>query len=700
MKLLNKLGSMMGLGGDKDTPENTVMAAATKFMPDTWNKVKNAYWVYHQRIWENRLFYCGQFYFEFDVLSRRFNQQQLTDDFVPQPKMNRYSPAIDSIASNFATIPEVEAVPQPRDDESSMAVCEIVNELTKYCIKDNALRADYKSDEDKAGYAAQEFVMSGCVYSIVYPETEVVGRKPKQSVQPAFGFQCPACDIYQVTPQPTLQCPQCGAPVQSEPKDQVAPEMGPDGQPVMEDVTKTRIVVKLGDPGHSFPRLGARNMSETPYHFWAERFTLEEIRKRWNYEATPDTTQPDGFNIVYDHALSFWMVGFNTSTNQAEDSALVVQCYIEPGKLKDFPDGLYGAMCGEKVVHAEPWDFVEHPLTKADYLQIPGLFFGRSVANDLVELQRRKCKYESVIELHGMTSAVDPMVIDENTVTTKPTGRADKIIYWRSIGAGSKEPHRMGHGTLDPQFYDQRNYIDAEFDVVSAVSSVFRGEQPGSITAGNAIETLRAQAEQRFGKPVINWTSFWKETIRKVIKNYQKYMTLAELVEICGEDKISQIQEFMAANLDKCCEFTATANGLPRTRDERRQEMMTMFDKGMLDISDPNVRQKLFELFGETGMMQTFNADARRARVNMKRIKSGQPVMFRVGVDDPQIHMGIALETAKNLDFDMWPPEAQQYLMMNYIGSIQAGMMPPPPELGPDGKPIEPEARPKPRTVQ
>jgi len=682
---------MLGMAGGQESdedPNQELRAKADKWVPKTWEQVKNSYWVYHQRIWEARLFYSGQFYFDFDVHSRRFEQRQPNDDFVPQPRMNRFSPAIDSIASNFVSIPEVEAVPVPRDDERSMAICEIVNELAQHAIKDNALRSDYKGDEDKAGYAAMEFVLSGCCYSIVRPQVEVIGQRPRQEVQQAFAYQCPTCDIYQTAPEPVEACPQCGGPVQVDQTEQVAPVMGPDGQPEMEDVTRTRIVVELGDPGHSFPRLGAHNMKESPYHFWAQRFTLEEIRKRWNYEATADSSQPDGFNVALDQALSFWMVGYNSASDKNGDAALVVQCYVEPDRVKDFPQGLYAVMIADKVIYAEPWTFVEHPLTKADYIQIPGLFFPRSISSDLVELQRRKCTYESLIELHAKTSAVDPLVIDENTVTTRPTGRADKIIYWRSLGAGSKEPHRMGHGVLDPQVYARLDYIDQQFDIISAVSSVFRGEQPGSVTAASAIQTLRSQAEMRFAKPVNNWIGFWKETIRKVVKNYQRHMTLPELVEICGEEMMMQVQEFMACDLDKCAEFIATNNGLPRTRDERRQEMLTLFDRGALDPADPNVRQKIFELFGETGMMKSFNDDARRARVNVKRIKTGEPVMFRPGIDDPMVHLGIALEAAKALDFESWPPEAQQFLMEVYIPSIRMTLQPPepPPEDGaPEG---------------
>jgi hypothetical protein len=182
--------------------------------------------------------------------------------------------------------------------------------------------------------------------------------------------------------------------------------------------------------------------------------------------------------------------------------------------------------------------------------------------------------------------------------------------------------------------------------------------------------TLRGQAELQMAKPVANWANGWKETVRKVIKNYQRHWTAAEVAEVVGADRATQIEEFFRADLDTCLEYVATTTGLPRTRDEKRQEMITLFDKGAMDINDQNVKQKAFELFGETGMFKTFNDDARRARVNVKALRVGKPAQFRPGIDDASIHLGIALETAKGLDFDLWDPQAQQALFQ-YIAEVR-----------------------------
>jgi hypothetical protein len=250
----------------------------------------------------------------------------------------------------------------------------------------------------------------------------------------------------------------------------------------------------------------------------------------------------------------------------------------------------------------------------------------------------------------------------------------------------------MQHGSLDEAIYAKRTQILEAMQRISAAVAVFRGEQPGSVTAASAISQLRGQAELQFSKPTSNWNNLWKETIRKVIKNYQQFYTFEQIAAIVGTDKASQIQEFQKADLDKRLTFIATSSGLPKTRDERRQELMVLYDKGALDMNDPNVKEKVFELFGETGLLKTFNDDARRARVNVKKMRVGQPAKFRSGIDDASTHIGICLEAAKSLDFDRWKPEAQQ-MLIQYIDGVRQAEAISPPALGrPPGIPGAPPA--------
>lgn len=645
---------------------------ADKFVPETWDTIKGAYTVYRQSVWQSLLFYAGQFWIEWNADRRVYQREAPKDSFVPQPNINRFSPWIDGIASNFSSVPEIEALPVPIDDEINMGVADVVNALTKHAIKDNALRSDYAGREDRSSMARQIFTLTGCVFSTVRVDKKKIGEREQMEMRPSFSVQCMSCDqFYPDLEEAVPMCPGCNSPqIAVEEGESQLPAMDPaTGQPVMEPIFKRRTVVDIQTPLGAGPRPGSTGMDNTGYFYLASRMSLDEIFERTGIKAEPDNEYVDSASTAQSD-LSYWYLGYASANQGGKDQALFVEFWCEPGKVEEFPEGLYAVMFNRKVQIAKPWAEAtcgDHPVTKGDFVGLPTIFFPRAVAFDLAAIQRLLSEYDSMIQLHAKTSAVEPIVVDQNTVVGEITGRADKIIRWRSIGQGSKEPHRMAHGNLDPKIYDQVQYLEKKGESLAATVSVFRGEQPGSVVAASAIAQLRGQAEMQFANPVKNWNNFWKETIRKVILEYQRF-PLEELAEIVGKDKLTQINDFINADLNAALEYVATSNGLPRTRDERRQEMMMLFDKGALDTSDHNVRQKIFELFGETGMMKNFSADATRVRMNIRKMREGQPAEFRPGIDDMDVHLSLAADAAKSMDFDQWPPDAQQALYAYILG--------------------------------
>ena len=694
-----------GKRSDADTP---LEERAEKFISEKWDELKNAYIVYHMAVWETLLFYAGNSRITWDSPRKLWYPTTPEDEWVPQPKINRFSPTIDTVSSNFSAIPSIEANPDPDDDDLSVAgVAYVANKLADHFIKTSALKTMFGSDQDKAGLAGQLFVLAGCIFPTVWPQ-EIKTEVPVDEQRECFDFQCDACDSFLPgNDMPSATCPQCGDPNLTVTRStKTVPKTNEDGSPVSESKSRWEIKCALGNPLYCFPRAGAKGMQDSPFHLWAERYTLDYIWERWGVEADADNIWPDSYSVTYEHALNYYYQGYSSSTLQAKDACMVLQLYIEPNKVRDIPEGCYAVYLNGHLAHTEaddtpvcePWSFPEHPLTKVDYLNLPTLYFPRSIAFDLVGIQRELDAYETVIKLHGMTCAMDPWVVDANTIASEITGHGDKVIKWRSMGPGAKEPHRAGHGTLDDGVYKKVQALHDEFQNISGAVDVWRGRQEGAVTAASAISQLRGQAERMFSKPTNNWNAGWKETVRKAVRLMQCKYTMAEIITIVGAGHDTDVQLFIKADLNKLLNWTSTYQGLPRTMDERRQELMVMFDKGALDLQDANVREKVFELFGETGMMKTFNEDARRARFENRNMRHGIPPTFMPEIEDLAVHFSIHSETIKGLDFETWQPQAKQALIqhaletkaamiqnMQAMQSMQAG-----PGAGPGAHPPPP----------
>lgn len=618
---------------DEDT-----LAMAEGWVGSTFQKLKSAYLTYHQNIWQAILFYVGQTWLTWDSTRRNYTVSVPEDDYTPMPRINYFAPAIDAMASNFKQIPQVEAVARDADGDEQYkrhGIAEVANRLAKDVIMRTGLKSDFQSKGDKPSEAAQLFVLSGTVVTYV-----------------------------QARDLPSAQGGDLG------------------------EITQKKVEIELINPLYVLARPGSvqiGGIGGSPYMMVSRRMTLQEIYTRFQVNADPDIEYLDGYNSLYQSALNYFYTGFNASDIAVEDSALCTEVFVPPASndnagLRDFADsGLYGVYVNNKLKYAEDWAFPDHPLTKFDYLRVPTLFFGRTPAFDLCPLQEEIQSYESIIKLHAMCNAVSPWVVDANTLVSEITGRADKVIKYRSIGPNSPPPKRESPGSLDAGVYAQVKALQAQFESISGAASVFRGRQEGSVVAASAIAQLRGQAEQMFSGPVLNWNNGWKETIRKAVLYMQKCYTLPQILAIVGDTLAYHVQDFLACDLDQCLEWMAADHGLPRTQDEMRQEMLALFDKKALDINDPNVKERMFRLFGETGMLTMFNLDATRARMENTLMKQGKPPIFRPAIEDLQTHYAIHTEAVKSLTFDLLKPEFQEIFLAHIMETKQAMAPPPPP---------------------
>jgi hypothetical protein len=126
-----------------------------------------------------------------------------------------------------------------------------------------------------------------------------------------------------------------------------------------------------------------------------------------------------------------------------------------------------------------------------------------------------------------------------------------------------------------------------------------------------------------------------------------------------------------------------------------------MFDKGAIDINDPAVRQKVYELFGETGMMQTFNKDATNARLENQEFKNGaKEIRVMPEIEDLGVHLYFHKDQAKSQDFRKWPSPAQQALIQHIMETLQAMQPPPMPPGAHPPQPGQPMAPNNPKTIQ
>lgn len=690
----------VGQGKIKENPDETkpVNDRFQAFMQKQWQDLRVAYVIFHMIVWQNILFYVNELWIQWDKDRRIYQPAVPEDDYTPQPKINYFAPAADAVSSIFV-MPEVECVPKKDTNDDAYDVAEIANALIQEFKQRNGLVNSKDGKPTVADKASQMFVLQGNIFGWTTKEKKGTLYRPKFDTVPMVGVRCPQCDTLQkvpptdpmLNPQPapsdmlmgqqvqpptTPSCPTCANPLQTYPTSEQKPQIDPStGQQVTEPIQQWTAEFRLGNSLYALPRASSRGMDDARYIFWAERMDISEIFEKWEFEASPDNEYLDSMESSWEIALNYYYTGYSNLTQGNKESCLVYWSFVEPGKVKDIPEGGVGIICNNQLIHYYPWEEycpVGHALTFAGYLNVPVTFFHRTPMFDVAEVQRELNRYEAVIALNAMTQGAPSVMIDENTKVSEVTGRGDRIIYWRSIGPNSQPPRRLEHGSLDNGIYEQRQKLQDLIQNITGAVNVWRGQQAGSVTAGNAISQLRGQAEQMFSKPVANWNNFWVEVCRKGAKLLQLTMQEWEIAELMGTGNVTKIAAFKKADLDSICDFVSSAHGLPRTRDEKRNDMLALFDRKMLDVTDPNVQEEINRLFGETGMKIMFTRDATRARWENAQMRSGKPVQFMPEVENLEIHAFIHAEEIKGLDFNTYPPPIQQMILQHFLQTKQA----------------------------
>lgn len=681
---------------DQVTPTAELM---TTWFQLRWEDLRTAYTVYHQLCWQNILYYAGQLWILWDKDRRTWYPAVPEDEYTPMPSVNEFAPGIDAITSVYV-IPNVQATPKAESDTDSHEIAEIANAVAvEICRRNGMAEGGTTEDHDGVGdRAGQLFTLCGNLFTIVDRKQTSVAQRPVMESVPMMLVNCPQCKYKATVPpnDPSLMtppssmlmgqqvspggmsapCPQCGMPMETKPTQVTQQATDPaTGQPATQAVITWDVRMKVGNPLFCLPRPGSTTQKNAGWHVWAERMSLDDIYREWEYEAQPDNLYLDSSEASWDISMNYYFTGYSNLTLSSQYSALVAIIFVEPDRVKEIPEGGVGVWINGKIVHFYRWEeycVAGCALTHIGYLNMPTTYFYRSPAFDMAQIQKELNRYESIIALHAMTSASDSIIIDENTKASNISGRGDRIIYWRSIGPGSREPHRLEHGQLDSGIYEQRQRLRDAMQNISGAVAVFRGQQAGSVTSAAGISQLRGQAEQMFSKPVNNWKAGWVQTISKGVEIAQISWQAWEIAKFVGPGKEVQIEKFKRCTLKEKLNWVAATHGLPQTRDEKRQDLLDLFDRKMLDTSDPDVRTRINELFGESGIENEFSLDATRARWENGQLSQGKEVQFMPEVEDLATHLAIHGKLIKRLDFDQLPEEAQESIFQHYMETKMA----------------------------
>ena len=375
-----------------------------------------------------------------------------------------------------------------------------------------------------------------------------------------------------------------------------------EGNPVYEG----EVQVSAVSPFEVFPdRLDAEDFDEIYSVIHARVVPVSYIAERFGVAINGRTISGQfGYSEPSTHRAPSQSFGMNFT--EVRDAEILIERYTKPSM--DAPNGRLEIVAGGQLLYAGDLPFINgernergFPFVKQDCMRLPGAFFGGSVIDRMIPVQRayntvRNRKHEFLNRLSMGVLMVEDGSVDADELAEDGL-LPGKVILYRQ---GSKTPEMLDCGTIPPEFKDEEEWLEREFSLVSGVSDLFQNSTPVRVTSASGLQLLLSQDETRLAGTVTSIERAIKEVARQILRLYRQFAGTARLLTLTGEDKKTQLYYFNASSLDvNDLQFESQEVNSP---ERKRETLIQLYQAGLLTDDEGNLtaenKHRILEAFG------------------------------------------------------------------------------------------------------
>ncbi len=296
------------------------------------------------------------------------------------------------------------------------------------------------------------------------------------------------------------------------------------------------------------------------------------------------------------------------SHNIIDDGVVVIERYEKP--TKKFPNGRLITVAGDKLLFIGDLPYINdengkrgYPFVKQDAFEEAGCFFGTSVVERLIPVQRaynavknRKHEFLNRLSMGIMTVEDGSMDIDDLAQDGLSPG---KVLVYRQ---GAKAPEIMANMTMPTDFNQEEDKLLNEFVVISGVSNVTSSASNASLSSGTALEILIEQDNSRLLRSAEEIRDSYIKVAKHMIRLYSQFS--ANMRAIKTEDKFNKTRILY---VDKSCTqsddvYLDNENELLYTNTQKKDMIFKLYQSGLLSDDNgklrPATKEKVLSLLG------------------------------------------------------------------------------------------------------
>lgn len=400
----------------------------------------------------------------------------------------------------------------------------------------------------------------------------------------------------------------------------------------------------------------------------AKAYPIDMIYEIWGVQVEPEPIQSMGDSIASwgSGGLGYGFTSYSGSTGHLEGYARVME-YWERPSLR-YPNGRLIVVSNGKLLHVGDIPYLvgvdgepDIPLVKFDCIKRPGCFWGRTITERLIPIQRRYNALRNRKAEYLNRCAIGQLVVEENAVDiddVEANGAAPGYIFVKK--QGHEAPQYMQNPSLPSAFNSEEAELLNMFTIISGVSEITRhSKAPPGVKSGVAMDIAIEQDDTRLSHTVENYETGLVKCGKQWLRLYRQKAEQPRLLRTVGKDLEVELLEWNASDIrsdDVVIEISSLSAESPA---QRRQMVFDLISMGL--FNDPETGQltkegqiKIFELlqFGDWEFWDDVEQlHIARAEKENKAMCEGQLPQVS-DIDDDALHVSRHNRFRLTSDFD------------------------------------------------
>jgi hypothetical protein len=388
----------------------------------------------------------------------------------------------------------------------------------------------------------------------------------------------------------------------------------------------------------------------------ARAYHVDDTEEIWGVRVKPEKT------VVMELQRTMTSIGglgygtgqYHFGTTELENHALVKEYHERP--TKQHPQGRLIIVAGKQMLYSGPLPFpvdeddkLGLPFTKVDCITRAGCFFGKTVVERCIPVQRRYNALRNRKAEHLNRVAIGQWTVED--------GAVDLDIFEENAGfpgaihtyqKGFSAPQPVQQPSLPNDFNTELQDLLTEFSMLSGVSEMSRMSQaPPGVKSGVALSIALEQDDTRLSSTAQNVEMFLIENGKQWLRLYKAFSQGMRTIRRIGKDNVVELLDWQASDLRSDDVILDTFSALAESPAQRRQMIFDLLNTPL--FIDPEtgkiskeMRAKIFEMIEFGNWESADDMDElhiSKAERENRIMQTGGQIPSAANYDDHLIHI-------------------------------------------------------------